>query len=136
MTVISTMPATRARPALMRARFAESSARHASSLSNVCPNLAGNGVEPVPSALATTLSCERMRSIVARTDRESTSLTHASPSRRTTPPSSPTVAVGGSGASGAVRQYRYVGLTRQALDSRDEQVELELDQIDVGDGED
>src|SRR5579872_901501 len=128
MTVISTMPATRARPALILLCLLESMAKQSSSLSNVCPNLAGNGVDPVPSAVATTLSCARMRSIVAWTDRAPTSPTQASTpalaSRRTAPPSSPTVTGGGSGASGAVRQYRYVGLTVQrALYAGDEQVE-------------
>jgi|SRR5580704_677281 hypothetical protein len=73
-----------------------------------------------------------MRSTVAFTDRDETSLTHASPSLRTTPPSSPTVAGGGSGAAGAVRQYRYVGLTTDgSLDGRKKYAQLELDEVDI-----
>ena len=78
-----------------------------------------------------------MRSTVACTDRDGTSLTHASPSLRTAPPSSPTVPAGGSGAAGAVRQYRYVGLTTESsLDSRKKYVELELDEVDIRDRDD
>jgi len=78
-----------------------------------------------------------MRSTVALTGRDETSLTHASPSLRTKPPSSPAVRAGGSGAVGAVRQYRYVGLTTEsALYGRKKYVELELDEVDIRDRDD